>query len=568
MVRRRGPRSFPPPSIVGIDDWAWRRNHRYGTLVCDLERHATIALLPDREPATAEAWLAQQSQICVVARDRGGGYAGAAQRALPHAIQVADRWHLMENASSAFLDAVRKSMRQIRTAMGSTVVDPLLLTFAEKLQYEGYVRREETNAVILSLSEQGIAIKEIVRRTGYSRGLIRKILRGQRSDVFRVRQSSLEPYLPWLDEQWEAGCRNGAALWRALRLRGFRGCLRVVSEWSARRKKSERADPAALARAPSARTVARLLTVGRERLSKSETITVAAIESGVAVLVEGERDHSGIPGHHSPESACRVGHLDQQGPHQPRRRVRQRRVQRQSSDRGGDRAVVVHRAGRGTDLQAEARQAPDVRPRKHRPSSGTCHRPPITAPSSKVHQSQFCTPIDADELLRNLVRRPVLQIGPGGQANIIALRGSAEQHQLSVAELGSRLVRMWVVVLRVHVVPLCCLHAAGPPGLSLRQAPDQSDLRAKGLRAAHKPAAIRIHALLRMKSQSFLCQGAYSAYKCCVLLKRSFKRSWLLLDTGRHSCRPDQTAALLRFERWHSSVRERKCAFWGTIGHC
>jgi transposase len=286
MVRRRGPRSFPPPTIVGIDDWAWRRNHRYGTLVCDLERHATIALLPDREPATAEAWLAQHSQICVVARDRGGGYGVAAQRALPHAIQVADRWHLMENASSAFLDAVRKSMRQIRTAMGATVINPSLLTFAERLQHEGYLRREETNAAILSLFEQGIAIKEIVRRTGYSRGLVRKILRGQRSDIFRVRQSSLEPYLPWLDEQWEAGCRNGAALWRALRLRGFRGCLRVVSEWSARRKKVDKADPTALGRVPSARSVARLLTIGRERLSKAETITVAAIESGVAVLVE------------------------------------------------------------------------------------------------------------------------------------------------------------------------------------------------------------------------------------------------------------------------------------------
>jgi Transposase len=89
--------AFPPPAIVGIDDWAWRRNHRYGTLICDLERHATIALLPDREPATAEAGLAQQSQIYVVTRDRGGGYAFAAQRALPHVVQVADRWHLMEN---------------------------------------------------------------------------------------------------------------------------------------------------------------------------------------------------------------------------------------------------------------------------------------------------------------------------------------------------------------------------------------------------------------------------------------------------------------------------------------
>jgi hypothetical protein len=76
-----------------------------------------------------------------------------------------------------------------------------LLTAAEKLQYEGYLRREETNGAILAMAKEGATIREIVRRTGYSRGLTRKVLRGQRSDVFRVRSSSLEAYLPWLDEQ-------------------------------------------------------------------------------------------------------------------------------------------------------------------------------------------------------------------------------------------------------------------------------------------------------------------------------------------------------------------------------
>ena len=198
-VRRRGNPSFVPPVIIGIDDWAWRRNHRYGTLICDLERRKTIALLPDREPATAEAWLIGQPQIAVVARDRGGGYALAAQKALPNAVQVADRWHLMENASHAFLDAVRKSMRQIRSAIGAATINPDLLTAAEKLQYEGYLRREESNAASLAMAKEGATIKEIVRSAGYSRGLVRKVLRGERSDVFRVRGSSLEAYLPWLD---------------------------------------------------------------------------------------------------------------------------------------------------------------------------------------------------------------------------------------------------------------------------------------------------------------------------------------------------------------------------------
>jgi transposase len=118
----------------------------------------------------------------------------------------------------------RKSMRQIRAAIGAAKIDPNLLTAAEKLQYDGYLRREETNGVILGLSKDGATIKEIVRRTGYSRGLTRAILRGQRSDVFRSRQSSLDAYLPWLEAQWAAECRKGAELSRSLKQQGFRGC--------------------------------------------------------------------------------------------------------------------------------------------------------------------------------------------------------------------------------------------------------------------------------------------------------------------------------------------------------
>lgn len=158
---RRYDRPAPiPPNVIGIDDWAWRRNHRYGTIICDLERRRAIALLPDREQATAEAWLIQQHQIEIVARDRGGGYAQAVARALPHADQVADRWHLMENASHAFLDAVRKSMRQVRTAIGTATVNPKLLTAAERPQYEGYLRREEANAVIRGFVSEGCPSRE------------------------------------------------------------------------------------------------------------------------------------------------------------------------------------------------------------------------------------------------------------------------------------------------------------------------------------------------------------------------------------------------------------------------
>ena len=286
VVRQRARVPSEPLRVIGIDDFAWRRNHRYGTIVCDLERRRPVILLPDREPATSEAWLRHQQLVHTVARDRGGGYGEAVTRALPQAVQVADRWHLMENASRAFLDAVRKSMRQIRTVIGATVVDPTLLTAAEKLQYDGYLRREETNTAVLALWKEGVPIKQIVRRTGHHRQTVRRIVRGERSDVFRPRQSSLDAHLPWLDARWDAGTRNAAALWRTMRKGGFRGSLRVVSEWATRRRRAEKTDASSLARVPSARTIARQMTTSRDHLTKAETMTIAAIENGVPALVE------------------------------------------------------------------------------------------------------------------------------------------------------------------------------------------------------------------------------------------------------------------------------------------
>ena len=277
---------FAPPLAIGIDDWAWKRNHRYGTLICDLERRRTIALLPDREPTTAQAWLAGQPQIEVVTRDRGGAYALAAAQALPGAIQVTDRWHLMENASQAFFAATRACMRQIRAALGAATVDPRLLTAAEKLQYEGCLRREDVNAAVTALHKAGKPIKEIVRCTGHSRGTVRCILRGLRAEAFRTRESSLEAHLPWMDARWAAGVRNGAALWRELRDLGFHGSLRVVTEWATRRRRAEQVNIDGLTRVPSARTVARLMTMARDTLSRTQTVTVAAIEAAVPMLVQ------------------------------------------------------------------------------------------------------------------------------------------------------------------------------------------------------------------------------------------------------------------------------------------
>ena len=99
-------------------------------------------------------------------------------------------------------------MPDIRKVFGSRAIDPAQLTGAERLLYEGFQRRQQTNSTVRCMAGDGVPIEQIVRMTGLSRNLVRQILRGEREDAFRLRQSSLEQWLPWLTREWVGGCRN------------------------------------------------------------------------------------------------------------------------------------------------------------------------------------------------------------------------------------------------------------------------------------------------------------------------------------------------------------------------
>jgi len=192
LLRRR---AAPTPStvrVVGIDDFAWLKGQRYGTIICDLERRRTIDLLSDREGGTVATWLATHPDVEIVCRDRGSGYREGAAKGAPQALQISDRWHPLENATAAFVEGVKRHMGDLRRAISGGDVDPDALSAAEKLQWAGWQRRDEVNVTVRNLRGQGRSIKGIVGTTGVSRQTVRRILAGTRDDVFRSRETTLD----------------------------------------------------------------------------------------------------------------------------------------------------------------------------------------------------------------------------------------------------------------------------------------------------------------------------------------------------------------------------------------
>jgi len=95
--------------VVGVDDFAFKKRHRYGTIIIDEATHKPVAIIDGRDGKGLKDWLEKNKHIKAVTRDRASAYAAAIQEVLPDAMQIADRFHLHQN----LLEVIRKSLNSL-----------------------------------------------------------------------------------------------------------------------------------------------------------------------------------------------------------------------------------------------------------------------------------------------------------------------------------------------------------------------------------------------------------------------------------------------------------------------
>jgi transposase len=323
---------MPAPRVVGIDDWAVHKGQRYGTILVDLERSTVIDLFPGRDGSALAAWLKEHPEVEIITRDRWASFARAATAAAPQARQVADRWHLLKNLR----EAVERLLARLSTQVGAALQEPPQAVSAASAPGEespapvppeaaseepqpveehsppaerpSLSPRQQARAVkrqqraarhqqVRELHAQGLSQREIARRIGLSRNVIRRYCREERCPDWKREprfSPTLQSHVTQIDRWVEAGGRNTAALFRELQGRGCTASYDAVRRFVHRRlgstgRPGPRTLPAVIlpAPVPSARQLAFAFIRWPEERKAEEQTQLDKLRTCAGTLPEG-----------------------------------------------------------------------------------------------------------------------------------------------------------------------------------------------------------------------------------------------------------------------------------------
>jgi transposase len=248
LIRRR-PDPLGPciaPRVLGVDDWAIRKGQTYGTILCDLERRSVIDLLPDRDAETLSAWLLNHPGVEIICRDRANAYADGARTGAPHAIQIADRFHLLVNLGDVVTRIVDRHRHQLNVSVEELVPpSPQALAAAaakttrryggrlspsprppSQIRLHQQTRRQmraERWQEVCRLKDQGLSLRAIGRRLHMNKRTIARALHAAgQPPTHGNTLHTLHPFVDYLTQRWHEGVHNARQLHRELAALGHK----------------------------------------------------------------------------------------------------------------------------------------------------------------------------------------------------------------------------------------------------------------------------------------------------------------------------------------------------------
>jgi transposase len=266
-IRQSPEKDIPTPCVLGIDDWAKRKGQAYGTILVDLETRQPVEVLDSRTVEAVSAWLREHPGVKIVSRDRGGEYVKGVHDGAPEAEPIADRWHLLSNLREALVVLLEKKPEALKAAAADAMpamlgehggecsgpdrIPPLSsTTTADKPTVEvplaegpqptpGQRRRQARFDQVQALYAATGSMRTVARQLHMSRRAVKRYLTADRCPEYpkgRLRISILTPFLPSLQQHWQAGCTNASQLWREIQQEGFTGSRGLVARWAAQER--------------------------------------------------------------------------------------------------------------------------------------------------------------------------------------------------------------------------------------------------------------------------------------------------------------------------------------------
>jgi transposase len=252
---------FEVPRILGVDDFALRRGHQYGTILVDLEERRPIALLADRKAETLTEWLHEHPGVEVLSRDRSKAYRNGMNQGAPEAIQVADRFHLVKNLSEAIetllshyqreLKITEQRQLQLPPSTDTVVVKPKTTATlqAQQRSLAKHQQRIEQQQEIKQLHARQCLHQDIAAYVGVSLRTVQRFLKLPDFSETPPKRGTLgkslldeykQPFLVW----WNSGITKPNELMRLLKQNGYTGSKRTLTRYISRLREAQGLPPA------------------------------------------------------------------------------------------------------------------------------------------------------------------------------------------------------------------------------------------------------------------------------------------------------------------------------------